>query len=122
LTGLRKRQLPIIGGGTGIWSFIEISAAAAAVAAVERGAPGVYNIVDNDPAPVALWLPYLAEVIGAKSPLRVPVWLGRLLGGDFVVAQMTDARGSWNGTARREFGWDPRYGSWREGFRARVSG
>ena len=88
---VRKRQLPVIGGGTGIWSFIEITdAAAATVAAVGRGAPGVYNIVDSDPAPVAEWLPYLAKVAGAKPPLRVPAWLGRLLAGDFVVSQMTE--------------------------------
>ena len=87
---LRKRQVPVVGGGTGVWSFIEITdAAAATLAAVERGAPGVYNVVDSDPAPVAEWLPYLAEVLGAKPPLRVPAWLGRLLAGEFVVAQMT---------------------------------
>jgi 2-alkyl-3-oxoalkanoate reductase len=120
---LRKRQLPVIGGGTGIWSFIEITdAAAATVAAVGRGAPGVYNVVDSDPAPVAEWLPYLAEVAGAKSPLRVPSWLGRLLAGKFVVAQMTSARGSSNAKAKKELGWEPRYASWREGFRAWVSG
>ncbi len=120
---LRKRQLPVIGGGTGIWSFIEITdAAAATLAAVDRGAPGVYNVVDSDPAPVAEWLPYLAEVAGAKPPLRVPAWLGRLLAGEFVVAQMTSSRGSSNEKARKELGWEPRYASWREGFRAWVSG
>jgi 2-alkyl-3-oxoalkanoate reductase len=116
---VRKRQFPVIGGGAGIWSFIEITdAAAATVAAVGRGEPGVYNIVDSDPAPVADWLPYLAKVAGAKPPLRLPVWLGRLLAGDFVVAQMTDARGSANEKAKKGLGWDPRYPSWREGFRA----
>ena len=119
---VRKRQLPVIGGGTGIWSFIEISdAAAATLAAVGRGAPGVYNIVDSDPAPVAEWLPYLAKVAGAKPPLRMPAWLGRLLAGEFVVAQMTDARGSSNEKAKKELGWEPRYASWREGFRAWAS-
>ena len=119
----RKRQLPVIGGGTGIWSFIEITdAAAATIAAVDRGAPGVYNVVDDDPAPVAQWLPYLAQVAGAKPPLRVPAWLGRLLAGEFVVAQMTTSRGSSNEKARKELGWEPRYASWREGFRAWVSG
>jgi 2-alkyl-3-oxoalkanoate reductase len=123
LDTLRKRQLPIVGDGTGIWSFIEISdAAAATVAAVERGAPGVYNIVDSDPAPVADWLPYLAKVAGAKPPLRVPVWVGRLLAGEFVVTQMTTARGSSNDKARKYLGWEPRYASWREGFRAWVNG
>ena len=120
---LRKRQLPVIGGGTGIWSFIEITdAAAATVAAVDRGAPGVYNVVDSDPAPVADWLPYLARVAGAKPPLRVPAWLGRLLAGEFVVTQMTTARGSSNEKARKDLGWEPRYASWREGFGAWVSG
>jgi nucleoside-diphosphate-sugar epimerase len=120
---LRKRQVPVVGGGTGVWSFIEITdAAAATVAAVDRGAPGVYNVVDSDPAPVAEWLPYLARVAGAKPPLRVPAWLGRLLAGEFVVAQMTASRGYSNEKARKELGWEPRYASWREGFRAWVSG
>jgi 2-alkyl-3-oxoalkanoate reductase len=119
----RKRRLPVIGGGTGVWSFIEITdAAAATLAAVDRGTPGVYNVVDDDPAPVAEWLPYLAKVVGAKPPLRVPAWLGRLLAGEFVVGQMTSSRGSSNEKARKELGWEPRYASWREGFRAWVSG
>ena len=123
LDGVRKRQMPVIGGGTGIWSFIEITdAAAATLAAVDHGAPGVYNVVDGDPAPVAEWLPFLAKVAGAKPPLRMPAWLGRLLAGEFVVAQMTDARGSSNEKARKELGWEPRYASWREGFRAWVMG
>ncbi len=120
---LRKRQMPVVGGGTGIWSFIEITdAAAATLAAVEQGAPGIYNIVDDDPAPVAEWLPYLAKVAGAKPPLHVPAWLGGLLAGEFVVAQMTTVRGSSNAKARKELGWEPRYPSWREGFRAWVAG
>ncbi|HEY3877257.1 MAG TPA: NAD(P)-dependent oxidoreductase, partial [Trebonia sp.] len=115
---LRKRMLPVIGGGTGIWSFIEVTdAAAATIAAVDGGAPGIYNVVDSDPAPVTDWLPYLARVAGAKPPLRVPVWLGRLLAGEFVVTQMTTARGSSNEKARKGLGWEPRYASWREGFR-----
>jgi nucleoside-diphosphate-sugar epimerase len=119
---LRKRQMPVVGGGAGIWSFIEITdAAAATAAAVERGAPGIYNIVDDDPAPVAEWLPYLAKVAGAKPPLHVPSWLGGLLAGEFVVAQMTTVRGSSNAKARKELGWEPRYTSWREGFRAWVA-
>ena len=122
LDTVRKRQLPLIGGGTGIWSFIEITdAAAATIAAVDRGTVGVYNVVDSDPAPVADWLPYLARVAGARPPLRVPAWLGRLLAGEFVVTQMTTARGSSNEKARKELGWEPRYASWREGFRAWVS-
>jgi nucleoside-diphosphate-sugar epimerase len=120
---LRKRMLPVIGGGTGIWSFIEITdAAAATIAAVDRGAAGVYNVVDSDPAPVTDWLPYLAGVAGAKPPLRVPAWLGRLLAGEFVVNQMTTARGSSNEKARKALGWEPRYASWREGFRDWVAG
>jgi 2-alkyl-3-oxoalkanoate reductase len=120
---VRKRQMPVIGAGTGIWSFIETTdAAAATVAAVGRGAPGVYNITDSDPAPVAEWLPYLARVAGAKPPLHVPVWLGRLLAGQFVVVQMTTARGTSNDKARKELGWEPRYASWREGFRAWAGG
>ena len=119
LDAVRKRQVPVIGGGTGIWSFIEITdAAAATLAAVEGGTPGIYNVVDDDPAPVAEWVPYLAQVAGAKPPLRMPAWLGRLLAGEFVVAQMTTSRGSSNQKARKELGWVPRYPSWREGFRA----
>ncbi len=120
---LRKRQVPVIGGGAGVWSFIEITdAAAATIAAVDHGAPGLYNVVDDDPAPVAEWLPYLAKVAGAKPPLRVPAWLGRLLAGEFVVAQMTTSRGYSNEKAKKELGWEPRYASWREGFRAWVTG
>jgi nucleoside-diphosphate-sugar epimerase len=123
LDAIRKRQVPVIGGGAGVWSFIEITdAAAATLAAVDRGAPGIYNIVDSDPAPVAEWLPYLAQVAGAKPPLRMPSWLGRLLAGEFVVAQMVSSRGYSNEKAKKELGWEPRYTSWREGFRAWISG
>jgi nucleoside-diphosphate-sugar epimerase len=123
LDAVRKRRVPVIGGGTGIWSFIEITdAAAATLAAVDRGVAGVYNVVDNDPAPVAEWLPYLARLAGAKPPRRVPAWLVRLLAGEFIAAQMTTARGSSNEKARKELGWEPRYTSWREGFRAWVNG
>jgi 2-alkyl-3-oxoalkanoate reductase len=119
---VRKRRLPVIGGGSGIWSFSEITdAAAATVAAVERGAPGVYNVVDSDPAPVADWLPYLASVAGAKPPMRVPAWLGRLMAGEFVAATMTSVRGASNEKARQALGWEPKYASWREGFRDWVS-
>ena len=123
LDAVRKRQLPVIGGGAGIWSFIEITdAAAATVAAVGRGAPGIYNVTDSDPAPVAEWLPHLARVAGAKPPLRLPGWLGRPLAGELVMIQMTSARGSSNDKARKELGWEPRYPSWREGFRAWAGG
>ena len=120
---VRKRQMPVVGGGTGVWSFTHVAdAAAATVTAVVRGAPGVYNIVDSEPAPVAEWLPYLARVAGAKPPLRVPAWAGRLLAGEFIAAWMTTARGSCNAKARKELGWEPRFASWREGFRDWVSG
>jgi nucleoside-diphosphate-sugar epimerase len=123
LDTVRKRQWPLIGGGTGIWSFIEITdAAAATLAAVSHGAPGVYNVADSDPAPASEWLPYLAGLLGAKPPLRIPAWLGRLLAGEFIVAQMTSARGSSNEKARKELGWEPRFASWREGFRAWAGG
>ena len=118
---LRKRQVPVIGGGTGVWSFVEISdAAAATVAAVSQGASGLYNVVDDDPAPVAQWLPYLAQVAGARPPMRLPTWLGRPLAGEFAVAQMTTSRGYTNEKARKELGWVLRYQSWRDGFRAWV--
>jgi nucleoside-diphosphate-sugar epimerase len=114
---VRKRQMPVIGGGTGIWSFCEVSdAASAAAAAVTQGAPGLYNISDDDPAPVREWLPYLAECLGVKAPMRAPVWLGKLLAGDLVVSLMTQTRGSSNAKAKRELGWAPQYASWREGF------
>lgn len=116
---VRKRQFPVIGGGTGIWSFCHIEdAATATAAAVNRGAPGLYNIVDDDPSPVAEWLPFLASCLGAKPPLRVPAWLGRLLAGDAATTMMTESRGSSNEKAKRELGWSPRYASWRDGFPA----
>lgn len=120
---VRRRRLPLVGGGTGVWSFTEVTdAAAATVAAVGRGSPGLYNVVDSDPAPVAQWLPYLARVAGGKPPLSVPAGVGRLLAGDFVTAYLTTARGSANDKARHELGWEPRYPSWREGFRAWAAG
>ena len=120
---VRKRQFPVIGGGKGVWSFAQIEdAAAATAAAVTRGAPGIYNIVDDEPAPVAEWLPYLAKCLGAKPPLRVPAWLGRLLGGEAAVVMMTESRGSSNEKAKRELGWSLRYPSWRDGFPAWVAG
>ena len=115
---VRKRQMPVIGGGTGIWSFCEITdAAAATAAAVTRGAPGIYNIVDDDPAPVREWLPYLAECLGVKAPVRAPAWMGGLLAGQLVVSLMTQVRGSVNEKAKQELGWAPQYASWRDGFR-----
>jgi len=115
---VRKRQMPVVDGGTGIWSFCEVSdAAGAAAAAVTQGMPGVYNVVDDDPAPVRDWLPYLAQCLGVKAPMRVPAWLGQLLAGDLVVSLMTRTRGASNAKAKRELDWAPRYASWREGFR-----
>jgi 2-alkyl-3-oxoalkanoate reductase len=109
--------LPLIGGGTGTWSFTEVTdAASATVAAVTRGAPGIYNVVDDDPAPVSQWLPYLASALGAKPPMRAPAWLGRLLGGEMTVAMMTELRGASNEKAKCELGWTPAYASWRDGF------
>jgi len=117
LDAVRKRQMPVIGGGTGVWSFTEVTdAAAAAVAAVAKGAPGIYNVVDDEPAAVAQWLPYLASCLGAKPPMRAPVWLGRLLGGTMIVEWMTQGRGASNEKAKRELGWTPAYPSWRDGF------
>jgi 2-alkyl-3-oxoalkanoate reductase len=114
---VRKRQMPVVDGGTGIWSFIEVTdAAAATVGAVTKGAPGIYNVVDDEPAPVARWLPYLASCLGAKPPMRAPAWLGRLLGGEMIVEWMTQGRGASNEKAKRELGWTPKYPSWRDGF------
>ncbi|HEY7631585.1 MAG TPA: NAD(P)-dependent oxidoreductase [Thermoleophilaceae bacterium] len=114
---VRKRQFPIVGEGTGVWSFLQIEDAAAATAlAVERGAPGIYNIVDDDPAPVGEWLPVLSDAVGAKPPRHVPAWLGRILAGRIAVSMMTEMRGSSNAKAKRELGWQPRYASWRDGF------
>jgi len=114
---VRKRQLPVIGGGTGIWSFTEVTdGAAATVAAVSHGAPGLYNVVDDEPAPVAQWVPYLAACLDAKPPMRAPAWLGRLLGGEMIVSWMMEGRGASNDKAKRELGWTPKYPSWRDGF------
>jgi len=114
---LRKRRIPIVGGGAGVWSFIHIQDAAhATVAAVSRGARGIYNVVDDEPAPVSTWLPLLAEVLGAKPPRKVPVWLAKLLIGDGGVSMMTQIRGASNAKAKRELGWQPMYASWRRGF------
>jgi nucleoside-diphosphate-sugar epimerase len=114
---LRRRRFPIVGDGAGVWSFIHIDDAAHATAvAVEQGAGGVYNIADDEPAPVSEWLPELARVVGAAPPRRVPVWVGRLAGGDVGVSMMTRIRGASNAKAKRDLGWHPRYPSWREGF------
>jgi nucleoside-diphosphate-sugar epimerase len=115
---LLKRRWPIIGDGSGVWSFVHVDdAAAATVAAVEDAWPGIYNIVDDEPAPVSAWLPELARVIGAKPPRHVPVWLGRIAAGDVGVSMMTQIRGASNAKARRELAWEPWYATWRAGFR-----
>lgn len=114
---VRKRRFPVVGKGTGVWSFIHIEdAASATVAAIERGEPGVYNITDDEPAPVAEWLPVLARELGGKPPRRVPRWLGRVMAGEVAVTMMTEIRGASNAKAKRELGWHPRFESWREGF------
>jgi nucleoside-diphosphate-sugar epimerase len=119
---LRKRQFPVVGDGAGVWSFIHVGdAASATVAALDDRATGIYNIVDDDPAPAAEWIPYLANLLGAKPPRRVPVWLGRILAGDVPVSMMTRIRGSSNANAKRELDWELRYPSWREGFAAEAS-
>jgi 2-alkyl-3-oxoalkanoate reductase len=114
---VRKRRFPIVGDGGGVWSHVHIEDAAAATAiAVERGQPGVYNVVDDDPAPVREWLSELAKALDAKPPRRIPRWLGRLLAGEAATVMMTEARGASNEKAKRELGWKPRYASWRQGF------
>jgi nucleoside-diphosphate-sugar epimerase len=114
----RKRQLPILGRGAGYASFVHLDdAASATVLALEKDARGTFNIVDDEPAPASEWVPYLAECVGAKRPLRLPVWVARLLAGEAAVSMMTEARGSSNARARRELGWELRYPSWRQGFR-----
>jgi nucleoside-diphosphate-sugar epimerase len=114
---IRKRRFPVVGGGGGVWSLIHVEDAATATAvAVERGGPGIYNVVDDEPAPVREWLPVLASALGAKPPRRVPRWLGRLAGGEVATIMMTEVKGASNEKAKRELGWTPRYASWRQGF------
>jgi nucleoside-diphosphate-sugar epimerase len=116
-TPIRKRLFPIIGDGGGVWSHVHIDdAAAATVAAVDRGQPGLYNIVDDEPAPVREWLPVLASALDAKPPRRIPRWLARLAAGEMATLMMTEARGSSNEKAKRELDWRLRYPSWRQGF------
>jgi 2-alkyl-3-oxoalkanoate reductase len=120
---VRRRRFPIVGDGGGIWSFVHLEdAAAATVLALERGAPGVYNVVDDEPAAVREWLPALAATIGAKPPRRVPRWLARRVAGESGVVLMTEIRGASNAKAKRELGWSLRYPSWRQGFAAAYRG
>jgi len=116
---IRRRKFPVVGDGAGVWSFVHIAdAAEATVAAIEHGSRGVYNVVDDDPAPVAEWLPALARELGAKQPMRVPRLLGRLFAGEAGVMMMTAVRGASNAKAKRELGWRPGHPSWRRGFAA----
>jgi 2-alkyl-3-oxoalkanoate reductase len=114
---LRRRRLPVVGRGTGVFSFIHVDDAAdATVAAVERGAPGVYNVTDDEPAPMSDWVPVLAAAVGAKRPLRLPLWLARLVGGRQAAGFASELRGASNEKAKRELGWRPAHASWRTGF------
>jgi 2-alkyl-3-oxoalkanoate reductase len=114
---IRKRRFPIVGDGGGVLSYIHVEDAAAATAvAVERGDPGVYYVVDDEPAPQRDWLPVLASALGAKPPRRVPRWLARLAAGEMATLMMTEVKGASNEKAKRELGWEPRYASWRQGF------
>ncbi|HVD19542.1 MAG TPA: NAD(P)-dependent oxidoreductase [Propionibacteriaceae bacterium] len=114
---VRKRLFPLVGGGTGYVSWVHVDdAASATVLALEQSAKGVFNIVDDEPAPVSAWLPFLAECAGAKQPRRIPAWLARLLAGEMAVGIMTEGRGFSNAKAKRELGWQLRYPSWRQGF------
>ncbi len=119
---VRKRRLPIVGAGTGTFSFVHVEDAAAAfVAALERGAPGAYNVVDDEPAALAEWLPVYAEALGAKPPRRVPAWLARLVAGRAMAAAALTMRGAANAKAKRELGWQPAHPSWRQGFAASLT-
>lgn len=119
---VRKRQFPLVGGGNGYTSWVHLDdAASATVLALEQTACGVFNIVDDEPAPASEWLPHLAAAAGAKPPMRVPVWLARMLAGDFAVTMMTEGRGFSNAKAKRELGWELRYPSWRQGFDQELS-
>jgi len=114
---VRKRLFPLVGGGTGYVSWVHVDdAASATVLALEQSAKGVFNIVDDEPAPVSAWLPFVAECAGAKQPRRIPAWLARLLAGEMAVGIMTEGRGFSNAKAKRELGWQLRYPSWRQGF------
>jgi nucleoside-diphosphate-sugar epimerase len=116
---IRKRKFPVVGNGAGVWSFVHIADAAdATVAAIDHGKPGIYNIVDDDPAPVAEWLPALAQRLGAARPMRVPRFVGRMFAGEIGALFMTEIRGASNAKAKRELGWQPEHASWRQGFAA----
>lgn len=114
---IRKRQFPIIGHGRGLTSFVHIDdAARATVAAIDHGQRGIYHVVDDEPAPYAVWLPFLASTLGGRPPFRIPIWLGRMAAGPAAALMMTQSRGASNRKARRELDWAPHFTSWREGF------
>jgi 2-alkyl-3-oxoalkanoate reductase len=116
-----RRRLPIVGGGRGVWSFIHVDDAAhATAAALAHGSSGVYNVVDDEPAAVAEWIPALADALGAKPPRRAPAWLARPLAGEYGLMTMTRAQGASNALAKRELGWTPRHAGWREGFQTAL--
>jgi len=120
---VRKRRLPLVGGGVGYASWVHLDdAATATVLALEQRARGIFNIVDDEPAPASEWLPYLAECLGAKPPMRLPVWVARLAAGDVAVSMLTRTRGSSNARAKRELAWELRWPSWRQGFRHGLVG
>ena len=119
---VRKRRFPVVGNGAGVWSLVHIhDAASATAAALDRGGPGVYNVVDDEPAPVSVVLPELAKAIGAGPPRHLPRWVGRVLAGEGMTVMMTEVRGASNEKAKRELGWELRYPSWRLGFREGLS-
>jgi nucleoside-diphosphate-sugar epimerase len=119
---VRKRLFPLVGRGTGYFSWVHLDdAAGATVLALEQNATGVFNIVDDEPAPARDWLPYLAACAGAKRPMRVPKCLARLLAGEMAVIMMTEGRGFSNAKAKRELGWKLRYPSWRQGFKEELA-
>jgi nucleoside-diphosphate-sugar epimerase len=114
---LRRRRLPIVGAGTGVFSFVHVEdAASATVAALGQGGPATYNVVDDEPAAIREWLPVYTRAVGAPNPWRVPAWVGRLAAGPVAVAMMNELRGASNARIKRELGWRPKYASWRQGF------
>jgi nucleoside-diphosphate-sugar epimerase len=117
---IRKRKFPLVGNGEGVWSFLHTTdIATATLAAIEHGRPGeTYNIVDDEPAPAKVWLPFVADTLGAKHPRKVPAWVAKFVASPAAVAMMTESRGASNAKAKAELGWKPSYPSWREGFAA----
>lgn len=122
VSAVQKRQMPIVGGGNAVFSFIHVDdAAAATVLAVNHGKAGIFNIVDDDPTPLHEWLPFYTNLLHAPAPMRLPKWIGRIVAGRFVVYIMTEMRGASNAKAKRELGWQPHYATWRDGFRVELA-